>query len=397
MGVYDGLDRYTQTALLQTALNAARDDVDKREGAIMYDALAPLAFLAAKLIEVMKGVAEGADIQTAQGDELDWAASQFGVYRIEATAAVREAQADPQDAEIAVGTAFKTEAGLGLEWECTEILDNGKIVVQCRTPGRDGGADYGQLAPIEGIDGLRSLTFTDTRSPGTDAETDADLRIRFWRELQRESYGGNFADYKKWVFTKFLEEANGAAIRGMGFFPAWQGGGTVKIVPYVQTDAHALDTPTPETLDALKDFLDPEPVTGMGAGLAPVGHSVTIEAPEFLDWAIVATVRTRAGVEEISDEDRLAAEADIKAAMDAEMLASVTKTGDSFPTVAAYTFEFTRAMMINAIMGDAINQRFLDVTTVTVNGVLFYNASYPQTATAHVIPRFGSLSLRRAT
>ncbi|MBO5753058.1 MAG: hypothetical protein J6S69_05100 [Proteobacteria bacterium] len=83
MGVYDRLDKYTQTALLQTALNVARDDVDKREGSILYDALAPLAFLAGKLIEVFKGIAEDSDIQTAQGDALDWTASHFGIYRTE--------------------------------------------------------------------------------------------------------------------------------------------------------------------------------------------------------------------------------------------------------------------------------------------------------------------------
>lgn len=396
MGIYDNLDKFTQTALLQTALNAARDDVDKREGAILYDALAPLAFLASHLIEVLKGIAESADIQTAQGDNLDWAASQFGIYRAEATAAIREAQATPNDIGITEGATFRTDEGLGLVWECTEILGGGKIVLQCQTEGKAGGADYGPLMPEENIAGLKALDFTDTRSAGTDAETDADFRIRFWKELQREAYGGNFADYQKWIFTLFAQEPNGALIAGAAIFPAWNGGGTVKIVPYIETEESALDSPTAETIAALKDFIDPEPAEGQGAGLAPVGHAVTIEAPTFEVWDIEAVIRLRRGEEDIAEEDREAATADVKGAIEAEMLASVTLANSAFPTAAQYTFEFTRAMLINAIMGDAINQRFLDVEEITVNGNDFETASYPQTAAEHIMPKFGSLTLTRS-
>lgn len=395
MGVYDSLDKYTQTALLQTALNAARNDVDKREGAIMYDALAPLAFLAGKLVEVFKGIAEDADIQTAQGDALDWAASQFGIYRNEAVAAIREAQAVPEEIIFEVGETFKTEAGLGLIWKCTEVLSEGKVVLQCQAPGAEGGADYGELTPTENKDGLQSLVFSGTRNAGTDAETDEAFRIRFWRELQRESYGGNFADYQNWIFTQFAQQPNGATIKGMAFFPAWQGGGTVKIIPYTETEQSALDTPSAEVMETLKAYLDPEPHEGKGEGVAPIGHAVTIEAPTFEAWNIQAVVRTRAG-EEITEEAAAAAAAEVKAAIEAEMLESVTLAGSAYPTTAAYTFEFTRAMFINAIMGDNISPRFLDVESVEVNGDPFTAAEYVQTATSHIMPKFESLTLTRS-
>lgn len=395
MGVYDGLDRYTQGVLLQTALNEARDDVDKREGSIMYDAVAPLAFLVAKVLEVFRGIAENADIQTAQGEHLDWAASQYGVYRIEAAAAVREAQATPETVQIAVGDRFRTDGGLGLVWECSEVLEGGKIVLQSRTAGADGGADYGQLTPEGNVEGLQSLVFTETRSAGRDAETDAAFRIRFWKELQRESYGGNFADYQKWLFTLFAQEPNGAALRGVSFFAAWDGGGTVKVVPYIGTADGALEAPTPETMDALKEWLDPAEHEGEGAGMAPIGHAVTVEAPTFEEWDIAADVQTRAGQEEISEEDREGAEADVRAAIEAEMLASVTQADSGYPTAAQYTFECTAAMLINAIMGDARNPRFLDATNIRVNGEPFAYASRRQTAHEHVMPRFHSLTLTR--
>lgn len=397
MGVYDSLDRYTQTALLQTALNAARDDVDKREGSIIYDALAPLAFLAGKLIEVLKGVAENADIQTAQGEALDWAASQFGIYRAEAVASVREAQATPESIEFEVGETFRTDAGLGLEWECTEILTGGKIVLQCKTAGAEGGADYGELTPDENKEGLQSLVFSNTRGAGADAETDAAFRVRFWKELQRESYGGNFADYQKWIFTLFAQQPNGAAIKGAAIFPAWDGGGTIKIVPYIESEESALDAPTAETIAALKEYMDPEPAEGKGAGVAPIGHKVTVETPTFEPWTIGALVQTRAGTTEITEEEAAAAAADVKAAIEAEMLASVTRAESEYPTSGEYTFEFTRSRFVNAIMGDNISPRFAEVVSITVNGVEFAGVSHEQKANEHIMPRYESLTIMRAT
>ena len=271
MGVYDSLDKYTQVALLQTALNAARDDVDKREGSIMYDALAPLAFLVGKVLEVFKSIAENADIQTAQGEALDWAASQFGIYRTEAVAAVREAQATPDGIEFEVGETFKTDAGLGLVWKCSEVLTGGKIVLQCQTAGADGGADYGELTPQASKDGLQSLVFVNTRSAGADAETDAAFRIRFWRELQRESYGGNFADYQKWIFTLFAQQPNGAAIKGAAIFPAWDGGGTVKIVPYMRPKAARSTRRRQRRWPRLKHTWTPNRWTAKARALRPSG------------------------------------------------------------------------------------------------------------------------------
>lgn len=396
MGIYDSLDKYTQATLLQTALNAARNDVDKREGSILYDALAPLAFLAGKLIEVLKGIAENSDIQTAQGEYLDWAASQFGIYREEATAAVREAHATPTSIVFKLGDTFKTDDGMGLVWECTEVLDNGVIVLQCKTAGSGGGADYGELTPQTSKDGLQSLVFVVTRSAGHNAESDAEFRLRFWKELQRESYGGNFADYQKWLFTKFAQEQNGAALKAVSFFPVWNGGGTIKIIPFIETDQDALAAPSESTLAALKMYLDPEDDEGKGAGVAPIGHAITIEAPIFEEWEISAAVRLKKGQTEMSETDAKAAADDVKATIEAEALASVTQADSDYPSAAQYTFEFTSAMMINAIMGDAINQRFLDVIEITLNGKEFSAQTRTQTASRHIMPRFKSLTLAAA-
>jgi hypothetical protein len=142
--------------------------------------------------------------------------------------------------------------------------------------------------------------------------------------------------------------------------------------------------------------LDPEPNDGKGAGIAPIGHAITIEAPTFEDWTIEAIVKTRPGIESISDEEKTAAASDVKAAIEAEMLACITQAESAYPTGTAYTFEFTRSMFVNAIMGDNTNPRFSDVISIIINGETFTGASYEQTAKAHIMPRFESLTLIRS-
>lgn len=392
MGIYDDLEKYTASALLQTALNAARSDVDKREGSILFDTLSPLCFLASKLISVMKNVAENSDIQTANGDFLDWAASQFGIYRTEATASIREAKATP-NVSIPVSSRFSTQGGLNLTWICTEVLKDGHVVLKCETPGAIGGADYGFLTPEENIEGLKVLEFSETRNPGADAERDQSFRIRFWRELQRESFGGNFADYQRWIFSKFATAQNGATLKAISFFPAWNGGGTIKIIPFVEDATGALTMPSSSIMEALKEYLDPEPEDGKGAGIAPIGHRVTIESPNFLDWDISAKVMLKAGENEISEEARAAAENELRAAISATQINSLTTADSNFPTPSQYSFDFTRSMVINAIMGDAINPRFRDVIELKINGIDFSAVFYVQTAEEHILPRFKSLAL----
>lgn len=397
MGLYDELSKYTSTALLRTALNAARNDVDKREGGILYDALAPLCFVVAQLIQQLKVVLHNTEIQTAQGEYLDRVASQYAITRRAATASVRLAQADPVDCVITVGTAFKTTNGLGLLWEVTANNGDGIYTLTCQTAGADGGRDYGALDAVEPLADLNSLVFTQTLNEGLDVESDDDFRIRIWQEIQRKSYGGNFADYMTWVFNDFAVSPNGAAITGISFFPVWNGGGTVKIVPFVSNSSTGeLFTEPPQlVLDNLKAFIDPEPDEGLGAGVAPVGHSVTIEAPDIADWHITAEVELYAGqtlTEDIINDAR----ADVMAAIDEARKDALTLADGEFPRANEYIFKVYALDITKAITAGG---RFDNAKNVRINGDLLddnHPISWPQTATNHKMARLASLTLTEA-
>lgn len=393
MGVYDELDKYTSTALLQTALNEARSDVDRREGSILFDTLAPLATVAAGLFEVLKSVCTNTTIQAATGEFLDLVGSQFGIYRTGAMAAVRTIEVIPNSVSFSVGDSFQTKDGLNLFWTVSQDIGGGIYAVVCQTPGSDGGADYGGLTPVDSVQGLQSVQFKDTWNAGANAEQDELFRIRIWKELQKSSYGGNFEDYKRWVFSGFQAQPNGAKITGMEIFPAWNGGGTVKIIPFIENDGLTYAKPDNTIINNLKAYLDPIDNAGKGAGVVPIGHRVTVEPINNAYWYIHCVVRLRDGQTVISEETRAAAEADLREAIQSEIASAITKPDDPFPGENDYTFSFTSSMVINAIMGNSSTSRFLSVQNITVNSVDWYDVSWTQEANYHWLPELMELTL----
>lgn len=373
--IYDYLDKWTATAITRNVLSTVRSDVDKREGSIIYDSVAPLSFMVAAVLQMLKTALANTDLQTATGDWLDLLGSDKGVYRKQAIPSRRIASVSPIDTQLSVGARFETKAGLGLFWAITSATENqGEYIVECETAGSNGGADYGELTPVVPIAGLDSFVFTSTMVYGSDAESDIDFRLRIWQSLKSDSYGGNFADYKDWVFNTFAESDYGSEIDGMLFYPAFDGGGTVKIFPTAaeyDSDGNAIRylPASSGVCDALKAYLDPINASGLGAGIVPVGHRVTIEAPETTVLTISVSVELKSGQTEITDELKRATYDDLQTYIESVRQESLTLPNSEFPSV--YKISITRGGADNAIMGlgAGLVTRFAQVVSVYVNGV----------------------------
>lgn len=374
--IYDYLDKWTATAITQNVLKTVRSDVDKREGSIIYDAVAPLSFMVAAVLQMLKTALANTDLQTATGDWLDLFGADKGVYRKQATASRRIAVASPLDTPLTVGARFETKAGLGLFWAIKSATENqGEYVVECETAGADGGADYGELSPVTPVDGLNSFSFQSTLVYGSDVESDMDFRLRIWKSLRSDAYGGNFADYKTWVFYTFLESENGAEIDGILFYPStgYQGGGTVKIFPTVtqyDSDGNSFKylPASAAVCAALKEYIDPINASGLGAGIAPIGHRVTIESPGETILNIYVYVELKTG-QTLTDDLKRAVYDDIQAYIESVRQASLTLSDSYFPHD-AYSVSITLDGLVNAIqgLGSGLVLRFEQVISVYING-----------------------------
>lgn len=255
----------TFETILQRMLDRIPATIDKREGSIIYDALAPAAAELAQAYIELDVILTETFADTSNGEFLARRAAERGVNRKPATKAVRlglftdssEAAFDPP-----IGSRF---SGDDLNYVVVEKITDGQFKLECETAGEVGNSYVGTLLPIGYIPELATATLTDILVPGENEESDESLRERYFANLEGQAYGGNIADYKQKV--KALPGVGGVKV-----YPVWNGGGTVKVVIIDSS----YNTPSEALIDAVQTAVDPEGNQGEGLGLAPIGHVVTV-------------------------------------------------------------------------------------------------------------------------
>lgn len=275
------LQKYTYEYILTEALSKVPDNVDKREGSIIRDALSPCCYEAAKHILYLADIIEQTYIETANGLWLDGRVLEGGVTRDPATYAkklgVFKTQLD-EPCQISIGQSFSTVGDTILNYTAVQVYVNedgdvvpGSYIMQCNTVGSAGNSYIGRIVPNGYIEKLASAEITTLLYPGEEEESDDSLRERFLANLMKTAFGGNIAQYRQWA-----KEIPG--IGGVQVYPVWAGGGTVKL-SIIDTDYNSCSS---EFCQTILEKFDPENSggeTGLGLGIAPIGHKVTVSTP----------------------------------------------------------------------------------------------------------------------
>ena len=250
----------TYEEILQRMLDRVPNNIDKREGSIIYNALAPAAVeLAQMYIEVERILNEGfAD--TASREYLIKRAAERGITPEPATAAIVRGEFN---VDVPIGSRFSLD---DLNYVVVEKIEPGIFKLRCETFGSKANGYLGTLIPVEYIEGLTTAEVTEILVPGEDEEETEVFRERYFRSFDPESYGGNIADYKQ--KTKSIPGVGSVKV-----YPVWNGGGTVKLV-IIDSE---YQKPSSELVDQVQTIIDPVQNQGMGLGVAPIGHVVTVE------------------------------------------------------------------------------------------------------------------------
>lgn len=250
----------TYEEILQRMLDRVPNNIDKREGSIIYNALAPAAVeLAQMYIEIERILNEGfAD--TASREYLIKRAAERGITPYPATPAIVKGEFN---IDVPIGSRFSLD---DLNYVVVEKIEPGIFKLQCETSGSKANGYLGTLIPVEYIEGLTTAEVTEILVPGEDEEETEAFRERYFRSFDPESYGGNIADYKQ--KTKSIPGVGGVKV-----YPVWNGGGTVKLV-IINSE---YQKPSSELVDQVQTIIDPVQNQGMGLGIAPIGHVVTVE------------------------------------------------------------------------------------------------------------------------
>lgn len=268
-------------------LGNVRDDVDKREGSVIYDAVAPAATELAETSLMLANMIEMTYTQTASGTFLDYRAIERGTSRISATntqvkAKVLDTNNKPVQT-LQIGDRYASIGDDPIFYAITS-LNKDEVIMTAEETGSRPNSYIGTILPVSYNDEVSYASIINVTVPARDDESDDNLRARLLSANTYQAYGGNIADYLD-MLEKITDVGSGQV------YPSWQGGGTVKLV----ITNNGLMPASQELINEVQNKIDP-PEGGSGYGLAPIDHVVTVVAPTMLTINIAVTLELGSGV-----------------------------------------------------------------------------------------------------
>ena len=268
-------ETHDMQTILQRMLDEVPDGIDKRQGSIIYDALAPAALEMAELYSELEVNRRLSFAATASGEYLELRSRDYGLERKPASRAVRRGiflNHDGQPVDIPIGSRYAS-GGITYAVQSRDLA--GSYVLRSEVAGETGNQPLGVLLPLDYMPGLAVAELTDVLVPGEEAESDESLRQRYYARVRTPAAGGSKADYVHWA----LEVAGVGAAR---VFPLWDGPGTVRVV-IVDTDKRP-----PGNLIV-------EETAAHIERLRPIGASVTVAPAAALTVNVAAVIVPAAG------------------------------------------------------------------------------------------------------
>ena len=247
--------------LLNRTLERVSSGVDTSEGSFLFDAIAPCVAELYQSYLYIDELEKRVYADTAYGEYLERRCAERGIYRKEATCAIRKGYFDN---EVPIGSRWGKEE---LTYIVTEMVQNGAYLLKCEQSGVIGNRYDGNLINIDAVENINSAILGEVVINGENQEQDDALRCRYFNSFEKEAFGGNIADYKEKI----------GSIEGVGqvkVYPVWNGGGTVKLQLLDKTN----NIPSNELIEQVQTLVDPVQNSGEGLGIAPIGHRVTVEA-----------------------------------------------------------------------------------------------------------------------
>ncbi len=275
--------------ILNRALEKVPTDVDKRQGSIIYDALAPTCAELAQMYIQLDCVLKEGFADTASREYLIKRARERGLAPYPATSSIILAELTG-NINLKGGERFNQD---DLNFYYIGEKEEQFYKLKCEQVGEVSNISYGNLIPIDNIPNLQKATINSLLTAGQNEEDTEEFRKRYFNSFKNYAFGGNRADYKEKLqsLNKIEEITNNGGIGGVKIYRTPNGGGTVDI--YIQSLGH--NKPTDKLIELVQKEVDPEPYKGEGYGTAPIGHFVTIKHVDTLQVDITTTLELKPG------------------------------------------------------------------------------------------------------
>ncbi|BCN32062.1 baseplate J/gp47 family protein [Anaeromicropila herbilytica] len=256
----------TYEVILENMLARIDTDVDKTEGSLIYNALAPAAWELAEAYIAIDHIYDSTFADTAPREELIRRAKERGIAPREATNAILKGEFD---VDVPIGSRFSWN---DLNYIVTEKIEPKVYKLQCETAGTIGNKKYIPLTAIEFVEGLNEANITEVLIPAVDEEETEHFRERYFASFDSQAFGGNIADYIR--NTEAMEGVGGAK-----YYRVSEESSHIKI----QIISSDYGVPSNTLIDRVQKTLDPKAneqgvlAQGQGYGIAPIGHVVDVE------------------------------------------------------------------------------------------------------------------------
>ena len=318
----------TFNEILERMISRVPNSFDKREGSIIYDALAPAALELQRIYIELNSILSDSYGDTASREYLILRCKERVVIPEQASKAILRGKFTPSGINV-IGKRFNVNE---LNYVVIRALtdSDGGYEVQCETPGTIGNRMLGMMIPIEYIQGLETAELTEVLIPGEDDETTDNLRKRYFDSFKESAFGGNVKDYINKVNTisgvgaakvkrvwnddinpleliptqKVVDWANGVGMKSDPEVSRWLTaaisagkekkltvGGTV-LLTILGSDFNVASN---QLIQTVQQEIDPTDAPGEGYGLAPIGHIVNVKSARGVEISVKTEITFETG------------------------------------------------------------------------------------------------------
>ena len=255
-------EEHTYETILDRSLARVSTDVDKREGSLIMNAIAPVSAEHSNIYILLDSIIQNGYADTAIREYLVRRCKERGITPYTATKAVLKGRFN---LEVPIGSRFNLNE---LNYKAIAFIESADgffyYQMECETEGTQGNKFFGALSSIEYIDKDLEGALVELLIPAEDEEDTEDLRARYFNSFDSNPFGGNKQDYRD--KTNALDGVGGTVV-----VPVWNGGGTVKLIIIDSNYNVASET----LVNKVQQAMDPAP-QGTGTGIAPIGHTITV-------------------------------------------------------------------------------------------------------------------------
>lgn len=274
----------TEDVILQRMKGRVDDTLDKRQGSVVHDMLAPASFETAQSYIALDDVISfGLNVTAESPDEfVDLKVKWSGITRKPALQATGTLTfTGPEGTTIIAGTQARTDEVESVYVETTQecVITGGSVTVAAKAieGGIGGNINQGQVKVLLGDLAGSVTVMNSTFVGGVDIESNESLLERYFEKVRKPATSGNVYQYEQWA-----KEVPG--VGDVKVIPIWNGPGTVKLI---LLDAQKT-APDQTIIDSVETYIE---------SVRPIGADVTYKGATELAINVSATLTLTNGAD----------------------------------------------------------------------------------------------------